>query len=422
MTVACECASNWRVELVELTTGSVVSVIVPVSFEFQSNFLTPGRGSITFHRKGVGNASDILVGLGSQPVYVPIFDMYPRRIGIYISRLAGGAATGLNPVPMFAGIVDSMSGAANGLVTLGFFEIQQYLNYRVIRTDLTFTAIDQTEIARQLVLYARGENTLGGSTDPDAGVDDIRLFADSNPTLGTNRDRTYKADERPTIGRMLDNLMGVIGGPVYQMSHSRSAAGVWTSTMEWYDKVPQTVIQTISAANVTDFSFALEGNELGNLIDAFGKPDPDGTPLIATDNATGSLLMSMPRYDATPGYPTVSDFNELLENAQGYAVEHLDVAAEFQFAFSGLDFTGPNGLDPLDIGDLVPGNHIYVDVISQNWRITADESLPTALTRLGSVSVSVQPEGPERVSAQVIAEGMDNIASQDGFFYPCVDC
>ena len=173
---------------------------------------------------------------------------------------------------------------------------------------------------------------------------------------------------------------------------------------------------------LTDFSFALEGNELGNLIDAFGKPDPDGTPLIATTNSVGSLLMSMPRYDATPAYPTVSDFNELLENSQGYAIEHLDVAAEFQFMFSGLDYTGPNGLDPLDIGDLVPGNLVYLDVHSQNWRILADESLPTAETRIGSVSVSVQPEGPEKVTAQVIAEGMDNIASQDGFFYPCVDC
>ena len=56
---------------------------------------------------------------------------------------------------MFAGIVDRLQGAANGLVTLGFFEIQQYLDFRLIRSDLTFTAVDQTEIGAQLVLYAR---------------------------------------------------------------------------------------------------------------------------------------------------------------------------------------------------------------------------------------------------------------------------
>ena len=416
-----ECAGNWRVELVELTTGSVVSVLVPVQFEFQSNFLTPGRGSITFNRKGVGQSNDILAGNAQASAFVSIFDMYPRRIGIYISRLAGGGATPFAPVPMFAGIVDELRGAADGLVTLGFFEIQQFLTYRLIRSDLTFTAVDQTEIAAQLVLYARGENTLGGSTDPDPAVG-IRLFGTSNPTLGTNRDRTYLANGRPTIGRMIDNLLGVIGGPVYQMSHSRSALGVWTSTMEFYDEIPQTVIQTISAANLTDFSFALTGNDLASLIDAFGKPALDGTPLIATNDGTGNLLVSMPRYDATPGYPTVSDSNELLENAQGYTVEHLDVAAEFKFVFSGLDFTGPNGQDPLDISDLVPGNQIYLDVHSQNWFIQANASLPTAETRIGSVSVSVPQEGTEQVTAQVIAEGMDNIATGDGFFYPCVDC
>ena len=64
----------------------------------------------------------------------------------------------------------------------------------------------------------------------------IRLFGASNPTLGTNRDRTYLANERPTIGRMIDNLLGVLGGPVYQMSHS-ARVGVWTSTMEFYDEI-----------------------------------------------------------------------------------------------------------------------------------------------------------------------------------------
>ena len=54
MTVACECAANWRVELVLLSTGEVLNVVVPISFEFETDFLTPGRGSITFHRRVAG--------------------------------------------------------------------------------------------------------------------------------------------------------------------------------------------------------------------------------------------------------------------------------------------------------------------------------------------------------------------------------
>ena len=59
---------------------------------------------------------------------------------------------------------------------------------------------------------------------------------------------------------MIDNLLGVLGGPVYQMSHSAPRSG-WTSTMEFYDEILQTVIETIKPANLTDFSFALAGNE-----------------------------------------------------------------------------------------------------------------------------------------------------------------
>jgi hypothetical protein len=420
--ITCECAGNWRVELVELTTGQVLDVVVPISFEFETNFLTAGRGSLTFHRKGSGqgNVQGIL-GL-STPVYVPLIDMYPRRMAVYISRLAGGSASSTNPVPMFAGIVDTLRGSSNGIVTLGFFEIQKYLDYRLIRSDMQFLAVMQTDLAEALVLYARGENTIGGSVDPDPSVP-IRLFGASHPTTGTLRTRTgYLASERPLIGKMLDNLFGVLGGPVYQMSHSRSALGVWTSTMEFYDEIPQTVVKTISAANVTGFEIGLEGSDLASLIDAFGKPAVDGTPLIVTEDATGNLLMSMPRSDATPAYPTVSDPNELLENAEGYAQDRHDVHSEFQFYFSGLEYGGPNNVNTLTVEDLVPGNQIYLDVHSQNWRILADANLAGTVARIGKVSVSVPTEGPEEISAQVISNNMDNIASQDGFFYPCTDC
>ena len=153
------------------------------------------------------------------------------------------------------------------------------------------------------------------------------------------------------------------------------------------------MIETITAANLTDFSFALAGNsgvpdrrvrEACRRRDAADR-DRRRYRVVAHDDAAV-------RRDAGLS-DGVGPERGLLENAQGYAVEHMDVAAEFQFMFSGLDFTGPNGIDPLDIGDLVPGNRIYVDVHSQNWRIVADESLPTALTRIGSVSVSATAGG-----------------------------
>lgn len=418
--IACECAANWRVELVELTTGIPLAVVVPVSFEFETDFLQAGRGSITFHRKGIGQNNDLLNErdpfTGFQ--YVPLFNMYPKRMGIYISRLEGGGATSLAPVPMFAGIVDTLDGTSAGFVTLGFTEIQAYLDMRLIRSDLTFTAVDQTEIAAQLVAYAQGTNTLGGSTDPDP-AEGIELYGVSVPTLGTNRDRTYLAKDRQFIGDQLSELIGVNGGPVYQMEHIRSG-GLWRSNMNFYDEIPQTAVKTISAANVQDFKVSLEGKDLANLIDAMGQADIDGIRPIATSGYS-ALLISMPRYDATPVYDTVSDTAVLLTHAVGYARDHNDAASEFQFMFSGLDYGGPNNVNTLDIGDLVPGNQVHLDVHSQNWRINTVD-LAETVARIGRVSVSVPQKGTEQVSAQVVSNNMDNIASQDGFFYPCVDC
>src|SRR3546814_4951380 len=49
----CECAANWRIELVLLTTGEVLKVIIPTQFEFEMVYLEAGRGSISFNRPGV---------------------------------------------------------------------------------------------------------------------------------------------------------------------------------------------------------------------------------------------------------------------------------------------------------------------------------------------------------------------------------
>jgi hypothetical protein len=414
VTIACDCAANWRVELVELTTGEVLNVVTPIQMEFQTSFLEPGKGSIMFHRKTLSASGAFLQQAIVSDQFVPLQNLYPRRMGIYIQRLAGGAATGEVPVPMFAGIVESFRGEASGVVTLGFTEIQSYLNYRTIRSDLTFTAVNQTLIGANLVDYARQANTLGGSTDPLL-PHGIQLFGASVANAPVARDRTYLAQDRQFLGQMITQLTGVIDGPVYRMSHVRSG-GVWTSTQTFYDEIPQTVIKVISEAEVTDFGITYDGNSLANLIDAYGRPADDGTPLIVTEDYSG-LIFDIPRYDATPSFPTVSDPVELQENAQGYQRDHSDVAAIIPLSFSGLEY-GP----ALTIDDLVPGDEVYVDIGTSEWRILADGSFAdNVIARLGSVSVSLPQEGAEAVTTQVTIFGVDNMTTADGVF-PCRDC
>src|SRR3546814_9161957 len=69
----CECAANWRIELVLLTTGEVLKVIIPTQFEFEMVYLEAGRGSISFNRHGV----EPFAGR-TDPAYVKMLQMYPR--------------------------------------------------------------------------------------------------------------------------------------------------------------------------------------------------------------------------------------------------------------------------------------------------------------------------------------------------------
>src|SRR3546814_3985869 len=61
--------------------------------------------------------------------------------------------------------------------------------------------------------------------------------------------------------------------------------------------------------HLTDFKFTMDGNGLANLVDAFGQPAEDGTPLIET-YWPGGTFVNMPRYDAAPTFDTVSRSEE----------------------------------------------------------------------------------------------------------------
>src|SRR3546814_3645691 len=77
----CECAANWGIELVLLTTGEVLKVIIPTQFEFEMAYLEAGRGSISFNRHGV----EPFAGR-TDPAYVKMLQMYPKSVGIYFAR------------------------------------------------------------------------------------------------------------------------------------------------------------------------------------------------------------------------------------------------------------------------------------------------------------------------------------------------
>ena len=162
MVDVCECAANWRVELTNLLTGAITHTVIPVSFEFETAFMEAGRGTLTFNRRG----NDPLI----TSAYISANDCMPRSTGVFFQRIRGGDATPHAPVNMFGGFVETFQGNSDGTVTLCLAEMQKYLDYRLIRSDLVFVGDSQTDIGQNLVLYARGENTDGGSVDPSPSL------------------------------------------------------------------------------------------------------------------------------------------------------------------------------------------------------------------------------------------------------------
>jgi len=416
MVDVCECAPNWRVELTNLFTGAVTHAITPMSFEFETGFMDPGRGSITFHR--FGTEAQMSAG------FVDAVDTFPGAVGIFFQRIRGGAATPNNPINMFGGYVETMQGNSDGSVTLGFAEMQKYLDFRMIRSDLTFTGLSQNFIARDLVMYARGENINGGSIDPSPALG-IPLIGGVGASA-FNRDRTYLAAERPFIGEMLRQLTGVINGPVYQMFHYRTGpipglTEKWYSEMGFFDDLTQPATPPkITWDTVNDFTVNLDGNELANQVDAFGDPLDDGTPTIGTAN---SPFSDQPRWDAAPSFSGVQGLIALGQQAFGYQQDHMDPAMNLQFNLSGLEYGDVGGDPTLFLDDLVPGYIVDVDIKAPYWQIQGGPSFPGSnIPTIGRVSVAVNLEGPEQVTVQTIVNEYPTSMLSSGLFENCEDC
>src|SRR3546814_13066229 len=81
----CECAANWRIEIVDLLSGEVTHTITPISFEFETAFLEAGRGTITFDARAAElTGGQIILNLG---------EISTSQAGICFARIHGGAAT-----------------------------------------------------------------------------------------------------------------------------------------------------------------------------------------------------------------------------------------------------------------------------------------------------------------------------------------
>lgn len=413
--MVCECAQNWRLELVFWGTGETLAVIIPESFEFQSLYQEHGNASVRFKMSGVSPPQSQVrtAGWFRSNVLSTLFDSYPGDCGIVIQRVAGPGATWEVPHVMFAGTIETLTASANGDIAAGLVEVTEYLERRVIRNTAVFTAIDQTSIAASLVNYS----LYGNFSDPPGGPaidtewnasENLRIEGVAAGGTGINRDRTYEASERPTIWELLKNLMQISNGPEYRLNVVRDSNGNWTTFMNFYDQgeAPETAI-TVHWAEVEDAQLVLERRERTTLVEVFGRNDNLVTrTLDDADPDLAFLRTRHVRHDATQTYD-VRGTSALEDWGDGFILDHYDPATFLRLTFAGLEYS-----ESLNIDHLIPGNRLDVRIDEDQipWEFVAGPSIPASLSpavaaddlRFGTISVSVPNSGPEQVVAEVI--------------------
>lgn len=419
----CDCGDRWRVFLASayisqdgtgdpLAGAEVLSVLDFITLDFEKAFVTPGQGSVSFYRSGTfgSPASSTL----SQQ-FVAMQDMYPHRSLIFVERMAGPGASPTAPKTEFAGIVETVDIAINGVVTLGFSEITKYLDYRTmfatnVEENWNFANVQQTVIAANLVNLANftGNPAYGPS---GIGSEGVPLWGVANPNLGVPRDRTYLGSDFKNLGEAVQQLTQVIDGPVYELNVFRNAVGRFRSEMVFSDALEVEDIAYINRADVVDYTLTLDGNEHATRVIGTGAQASEDSdlPLVAEANLDP---VGFPGYDATPSWTDVSDVNTLQEHVDGYVVDHHDLTGSCSIVLAGVEHTGMNFLRPgYPIEIFIQGTDLTFVSIDGN-------------TTIDSVAVSVSAENETVTVACSAVNLYDSTVTAEEQFPPtgCLEC
>lgn len=356
---SCACGEDWVIHACDLRTGIIKAVLHPTAFDFETIRNRLGRGTLTLVTREVTPAQ-----------------IWPHLTSIYISRRKDDGT--------FEGLFGGMSeaGQANsstdgGTTAVGMQPIEEYLHHRMLRTDLTFTGVSQTEIAKALVEAVAGNG--------------IAISAVAAPSAFT-RDRAYLAADRPFVGPALEELSNVPDGIDWQVTYVRSG-GTWQTVIQFADRVggPTDVILK-SDREGAQYGLDLDAKDHATLIDAIGSGG-----IIATAIDTSGIY---PQFDAAPQFSDETDPSVLQEDADGYLLGHREPTAVPSIDIAGGDPTptelrlGDEVTADIDHGGIVYRGPARVDAIA--WRKTADtpDTRTIGLTPLTRASESVYGQVP----------------------------
>lgn len=310
MSGGCNCASDWRLEIIDLATGVRVRYLDFLSFDFE----------------------DALNQVGTATVVAPVDkvtarDVWPHLRAVVFTRVNGPGASKSAPVAEYIGMVETMSATSDGTVTLGLQSIEYYLQYRIIVNDTSYPAgSDQCDIGAALVNLA----VSGG----------IPLTGASPDVSAYTRERNYAAADDKRILEAVAELTQVSDGPDYRRDFSYSG-GAWSTVLTFLDTVGTNAGSLNGKRGLSVYGVDVDGTQHVNWERGRGE-----SMSSTQDTLTGSIY---PRFDKGIQWSDVTDQDTLDENVLGDLVNNFDPIAIPNVTIARLSIAAS-----LNIGDTVP--------------------------------------------------------------------
>jgi len=279
-----------------LTDDDIIDLVAP--FKAERRIITTGAFSTSFTIPDSALGAQIAKIISSKTVvYAHAGD---QIIGVYIiwskklSRNESGEVT------------CSIQGST----------MESYFYRRLLDTDLTYTGIEQTEIALNLVAGAM----TGTSTYPNAAGIGLEVTRDIS---GVARDRSYLASDNDTYGDLLENLASVDDGFEYTVDAFIDGSVRTRNLRIQYPSLRSTsqVLTADEPGDIVSWSVTDDGTQGYTRFRTRGKADTSdpslgSEPIVsAWHEADSWLTAGYPLLDASADYTSVTDVTTLDEYA-----------------------------------------------------------------------------------------------------------
>lgn len=338
----CNCAADWRLEVIDLATGTRIRYLPFLSFDFEDALNQAGTATVTV------------------PVdRVTARDVWPHLRAVVFTRINGPGATSSAPVAEYIGMIETMQAESSGTVTLGLLSIEAYLNYRIVVSDTTYTTLDQCDIGAALVNLAVSNGIPLTGASPDVSV--------------YSRTRTYLAADDKRILDAVSELTQVINGPDYRRDFSFSG-GAWSTVLTFLDTVGTVGGSLNGKRGLSVYGMNVDGSQHCNWLRGRGESLSD------TDDTLSDTIYA--RFDKGMQWSDVTDAGTLSDNVDGELVNNADPNAIPNVTIARLSIAAA-----ISIGDTLPlsisrGALRYEGtgrVVSKSWSRGGDAS-PTLCT------------------------------------------